>query len=663
MYILYLNIVFRDHDDLLDHENDDLVGNLFPDVANDIYGHENNTNDPEATTIQENPDLLRPHGTSWSVVQDHISIDPAANHLYTLQASFNWHVQPPPDPRNPQIEDFFYLLFPMKFVDEVIVPCTNTNLKKNNRSETSKGEFLKFLGITLAMALDPIYGGIETYWRSCTAEDSTMIGRNYEARFGMSLSRFECIRKALALNIPPATPAAESLLRQSDPWWRVSKFIAAFNANREATITPGQTLCVDELMSGWTGIDSEYDFDALPHSSYEQRKPVPKGTEMKAMCDGDSGIMLRVEVLEGKERMKQKEFWREYGTSTACVLRMGRAYAGSGRVMCHDAWFTSMKCCIANYNINGLFTQGILKGAHKGFPRQYLIDWWESGRNNNPTLRRPVGEWISLYCLHDENGEPTPTPVIACGWNDLALKCIIATCGTTVKDPEDYCRPRCRIEIIEGEAEQVKYEKLIQRPKLVGQLFKHFGKVDFHDRYRQGELHMEKSWKTKKWPVRVFTSILGIIFTDCFFGYRYYFSKRPVVADMKHLDFKHYLDLLAFRLINNPWMTVRKHRKRKRNAPLVDEMMPTTHVLDYLSQHDYYKQKIQSSDKRARLRCRICSSLCSSYCVTCTRHSGNSTVPPNNIVALCNSPNSTCYQSHILQFNNFDNSNISDSDN
>ena len=43
----------------------------------------------------------------------------------------------------------------------------------------------------------------------------------------------------------------------------------------------------------------------------------------------------------------------------------------------------------------------------------------------------------------------------------------------------------------------MKYEKFIQRPKLVCQLFKHFGKVDFHDRYSQVELHMEKVGKQK----------------------------------------------------------------------------------------------------------------------------------------------------------------------
>ena len=49
------------------------------------------------------------------------SVDPVGTGLYSDPASFNWHIFPPIDPHNPQVEDFFLLLFPMRFLAEVIV--------------------------------------------------------------------------------------------------------------------------------------------------------------------------------------------------------------------------------------------------------------------------------------------------------------------------------------------------------------------------------------------------------------------------------------------------------------------------------------------------------------------------------------------------------------
>jgi len=58
----------------------------------------------------------------------------------------------------------------------------------------------------------------------------------------------------------------------------------------------------------------------LPHLSFIVRKPEPLGTEFKNLVDGVTGTMLWLEIQEGKERIKKKQF-QNMGSTAACVMR------------------------------------------------------------------------------------------------------------------------------------------------------------------------------------------------------------------------------------------------------------------------------------------------------------------------------------------------------
>ena len=62
----------------------------------------------------------------------------------------------------------------------------------------------------------------------------------------------------------------------------------------------------------------------LPNLTFVARKPRPLGTEFKCIADGMSGCMLWLEIQEGKENMKKKDYQREMGATTAFVLRGAR---------------------------------------------------------------------------------------------------------------------------------------------------------------------------------------------------------------------------------------------------------------------------------------------------------------------------------------------------
>lgn len=60
--------------------------------------------------------------------------------------------------------DYFRLLFPFRFMIDIIVPLTNSKLLMLQQSPLLPPEFLQFLGITLSMALTPVRGGLDAYW-------------------------------------------------------------------------------------------------------------------------------------------------------------------------------------------------------------------------------------------------------------------------------------------------------------------------------------------------------------------------------------------------------------------------------------------------------------------------------------------------------------------
>ena len=105
----------------------------------------------------------------------------------------------------------------------------------------------------------------------------------------------------------------------------------------------------DESMIQWTGASGPP--IGMPHLSFVPRKPVPLGCELKCVADGTSGVMMYLELQEGKTRMMRLRFADEYPATVATTLRMVAAM-GLGeknlpandklrRVVIGDSWFAS----------------------------------------------------------------------------------------------------------------------------------------------------------------------------------------------------------------------------------------------------------------------------------------------------------------------------------
>ena len=85
-----------------------------------------------------------------------------------------------------------------------------------------------------------------------------------------------------------------------DPWGEVRIWVNGHNSARREEIRCGSALTPDESMIAWTGISGP---GGVPHLSFLIRKPEPLGIEAKCVCDGSSGVMMYVELQEGKIRM------------------------------------------------------------------------------------------------------------------------------------------------------------------------------------------------------------------------------------------------------------------------------------------------------------------------------------------------------------------------
>jgi hypothetical protein len=129
------------------------------------------------------------------------------------------------------------------------------------------------------------------------------------------------------------------------PWGEIRWLVHGYNLNRKKTVEPSWLVVVDETMWAWAGQQG------MPHLSFVRRKPEPLGAEVKNLCCGESGVMLNLELQEGKVKMARGKFCAEHKATTACTLRL--AYKGGldetgmredgkvKRVLVGDSWFAS----------------------------------------------------------------------------------------------------------------------------------------------------------------------------------------------------------------------------------------------------------------------------------------------------------------------------------
>ena len=82
---------------------------------------------------------------------------------------------------------------------------------------------------------------------------------------------------------------------------------------------------MDECISAWKGSDGEYVAEGMPHKTKIAHKQEGVGV---ALACGETGIILKLDIMEGKEANRRKDFSQKYGKGTAVTLRLTKEYYG-----------------------------------------------------------------------------------------------------------------------------------------------------------------------------------------------------------------------------------------------------------------------------------------------------------------------------------------------
>lgn len=95
---------------------------------------------------------------------------------------------------------YLRLMFPVEIIPTTL-QYTNTLIKGRlgeGAQMLETFELYQYLGIRLAMCLDPIYGSRKEYWATKPLDKAIRQPRDYGNRFGMSRDRFELIDSCLS---------------------------------------------------------------------------------------------------------------------------------------------------------------------------------------------------------------------------------------------------------------------------------------------------------------------------------------------------------------------------------------------------------------------------------------------------------------------------------
>lgn len=443
---------------------------------------------------------------------------------------------------------YFNKFFPPSVLNS-IVKAVKERLRMRNCPRLSRDfnviMLKKFLGITLVKVLERPRGTVEDLF----AEDDeigVMRNGNYERRFNMRLNDYKNIVDNFRIR------PLEGRQGNQDMWYEVRELIHEFNSNMEKSFYPGKFLTVDEIMSAWKGLSCQFTAMGIPHLTKIIRKPEGVGAEMKAVACGESGIILKVDLMEGASLMNDKPYQREYGAGCAVILRLIWHWKDSHRVVIADSAFSSFKTLYVLWCLCKTFFMGIVKTAHTHYPVDIFKEWFDAEdaiRQNDHSIQR--GTWHVLSSTfrnrlpnRNERAQDVDFPVMAICWADKKAKHIISNWGTTLRSPTNSLRKRSKTvrDPVTGILDTVHCDKEVMQPEVIEDFYKRFAVIDVNDHLRQGILGIERQWYTKHWWMRIFQTILGVVVTSCYLAHK---LENP----SEHMEFIPFVNLLCSELI------------------------------------------------------------------------------------------------------------------
>ena len=438
----------------------------------------------------------------------------------------------------------------------------------------------------------------------------------------MPYSRFKVLMKHLTFASPDSREG-------NGAFWRIQPLIDTFNDVRFRMLRPGYKLVADESMSQWRGKDDRFGVRGCPHVTKIIRKPKGVGMEVKNLADCDTGMFVALEIVAGKEEMRERDHARTYGAGTSLLLRLSKNWHGTGRVIVADSAFASVKSAVA-LKARGLFFMGLVKTAHRKYPKKWAQAVPITLRGGHK-VATATEEGAELRAVSWNDGKKDKSS------GEIIRKCIVASCGTTL--PSTAHRKR-RWRLVNGIDEA--YCVSVPRPHIVAEYFDGAAKIDIHNHLRQGPKGVcLESRRTNRWEIRFWQTWRGFLVVDAFLAYRHFCPGKS------QCKMAHFVRVLTQSLLDNTIGCAPDAPVLRGRGAVVGTA--GIHTLVQNKKSAYFIGKIATAAAAGKpapqcvLRCRICGKNSSYHCSQCSLDDTRT----RGMCALCGPKSGrNCFEQH-----------------
>jgi hypothetical protein len=376
---------------------------------------------------------------------------------------------------------YFKMMFPVKLANEIATETNRFALaeakKQAERSSkprvtwnpTTGEEIYVFVGIAIAMALNPQKGGYKQYWLATS--NGGLVGANL-GRY-MTLRRYIDLRKNLHFTDNDTDVAVDH--PKYDKLKKLRCVVDTFNGQSKKFFTLGDTTSVDEGMVKF--------FGRSYLKQYMQNKPTKYGFKFWSLNDPDTGYFYLVEPYTGKRPGEAPT----KGLGAAVVLNLAeQANLRPGTAIACDRFFGSIDLLL-QLQKKKLFCVCTLQTNRLGFPKDLVIP-----KKGGKKLAR--GDTLWATCA-------TSKISVVC-WIDSKP---VYVAGTVGQIDGDICeRSLKRTDRVPGGPTKVN----LPRPFMISHYNKWMGGTDLGDKFRNF-LDLEQVSTYTKWYKKLFFGIVG----------------------------------------------------------------------------------------------------------------------------------------------------------
>ena len=286
------------------------------------------------------------------------------------------HVQPPrmvwSAPGGKTRMDYFNIFLSESFV-EGILEWSNASIEAE-KDHIQTWDLRRFLAAMYAMTLVRSTN-IKEYWS--IVDDSFLPPSDFQGKLEISYDRFAFIRQHLKFGPEDDNQSGSDCVRH---------LFEEFNNNLNKVFVAGPDLVMDESTSGWKGVDEKHK-NGPPALTHSLCKPANASFMIKTMTNGTCGIIIRMELQEGKKAVKKMMFSDVMKPATAVVRRMLVGFESGGRVVTADSGFTNMNTLKAVKATRNYYV-GIVKTGHAGIPKKWFLTTAFAGKEHERGLAR-----------------------------------------------------------------------------------------------------------------------------------------------------------------------------------------------------------------------------------------------------------------------------------